>query len=140
MADSKISNLPVAGTLLSTDKLVGDFGAVPATKTVTMTVLAAFLSTLMSFFVTWKTKTGNYTAVAGDYIAADTTGGVFTITLPSFPTAGQPVDFSSGPLCSTNNLTIARNGQTIMSTASDLTVSTNNVQFTLVFDGTTWRL
>ena len=36
----------------------------------------------------WARKTSNYTAVNGDRIIADTSGGTFTVSLPATPTAG----------------------------------------------------
>ena len=65
----------------------------------------------------------------------------WTLTLPASPSSGDAVEvMDGGGTFSTNNLTIARNSQTIMSLAEDLTVSTNNVRVMLVFNGTTWRL
>lgn len=85
-------------------------------------------------------KTANYTAVSGDAVPCDTTGGAFAVTLPASPSDGDNVFISTGPACSTYNLTIARNGSTLMSLSEDMTVSNNNMQFFLEFDGTTWRL
>jgi hypothetical protein len=39
-----------------------------------------------------------------------------------------------------NNLTISRNGSTIMGLSEDMTLSTNNVGVGLVYNGTTWRI
>lgn len=39
----------------------------------------------------WVEKTANYTAAAGDAIAANTSAGAFTVTLPASPSAGQMV-------------------------------------------------
>ena len=41
---------------------------------------------------------------------------------------------------STNNLTIAGNGQTIMGQNEDLVVTVNNESFGLAWNGTTWRV
>jgi hypothetical protein len=89
----------------------------------------------------WKIKTANYTAVSGDRIAANTSSGAFTVTLPSSPSAGNYVEFSDGGgAFQTNNLTIGRNGSTIMGLSEDMTLSTNNVSVGLVYSGTTWRI
>lgn len=89
----------------------------------------------------WTTKTTTYTAVNGDRIAADTSGGAFTITLPATPTAGHYVEFTDGGgAWATNNLTIARNGSTIMGLSEDMICGINNMGFGLVYNGTTWRL
>ena len=86
----------------------------------------------------YYTPSANYTAVNGDQILVDTSGGGIgapvTITLPASPAVGNEVHFiDSGSNLSSNNLTIGRNGQPILGTASDLTVSTNGSAFTLVY-------
>ena len=86
----------------------------------------------------YYTPSANYTAVNGDQILVDTSGGGIgapvTITLPASPAIGNEVHFiDSGSNLSSNNLTIGRNGQPILGSASDLTVSTNGSAFTLVY-------
>jgi len=90
--------------------------------------------------LSWSVKTANYTAVAGDFILADTSGGVFAITLPASPSEGDAVTIKCGSSAATNNLTVGRNGSTIMGLAENMTVSENNVEFTLVYSGSTWAL
>ena len=69
----------------------------------------------------WTAKTTTYTAVTGDHLLADTSGGAFTITLPATPTAGDYIEFNDAKeTWATNNLTIARNGSNIDSLAEDL--------------------
>ena len=88
----------------------------------------------------WMVKTTTYTAVNKDAIAANTSGGAFTITLPASPSTGDSVTFAdSGHSFSTNNLTIARNGSTIESSATDLIADVSNVFLSLIYDGSTWR-
>ena len=88
----------------------------------------------------WIVKTTTYTAINKDAIAADTTGGAFTITLPASPAAGHFVTFAdSGHSFNTNNLTIGRNGSTIEASATDLIVDVSNIFVTLIYDGTTWK-
>lgn len=89
----------------------------------------------------WIVKSAAYTAVNGDRIAANTVGGAFSITLPASPSAGNYVEFTDGGgAFATNNLTVVRNGQTIMELSEDMTVSTNNIPFGLAFNGATWRI
>jgi hypothetical protein len=89
----------------------------------------------------WAIKTASYTAVSGDHLAADTSGGVFTVALPAAPTAGNYVEFADGGgAFGVNNLTISRNGSTIMGLSEDMTLSTNNISVGLVYNGTTWRI
>jgi hypothetical protein len=88
----------------------------------------------------WVVKTTTYTAVNKDAIAADTSGGAFTITLPASPSTGDSVTFAdSGHSFNTNNLTIARNGSTIESSATDLVADVSNIFLSLIYDGTTWK-
>lgn len=91
--------------------------------------------------VTWTLKTTTYTASVGDAIFADTTNSGFTITLPANPSLGDTVQFAdSEGTWATNNLTIARNGNTIMELAENLVCDENDLSFSLVYNGATWRI
>ena len=92
---------------------------------------------------TWITKTGTYTALSGDKIFANTTGGAFTITLPAAPAVGDEVRFVDlASTFDTNNLTIGRNSLKINGATADLTVATEDAAFALVYSGATygWKL
>lgn len=80
------------------------------------------------------------TADPGDTIIPDNSGGSVTINLPPTPASDTVVNFEAFPdnLLSTNNLTVGRNGQTIMGLAENMTVAVDNVRFSMRFDGTTW--
>jgi hypothetical protein len=87
------------------------------------------------------TKTSNYTALPGDFIYVDTlTTGAFTITLPSAPAVDTHLTILDikGNLASAN-VTLGRNGQTIMGLSEDMTISTNNIRVGVIFTGTDWR-
>ena len=89
------------------------------------------------------TKTANYTAVAGDRILCDTSGGAFTITLPASPNAGDKVHvLDAAASFDNNNLTIARNSKKIQGATADLTITTENTGIGLVFYNDTygWRI
>jgi hypothetical protein len=77
-------------------------------------------------------------AVAGNGYFCDTSGGAFTVTLPTTPALGDEISFVDyAGTFDTNNLTIGRNGNPIQGAASDLTVSVERAGLTLVFvDGT----
>jgi hypothetical protein len=66
-----------------------------------------------------------------------------SIDLPVDPTNGASVSFCdlTGTF-STNNLTIGRNGKTIMGLAEDLTIDTDNASFSLAYSAKTgdWRI
>jgi hypothetical protein len=74
-------------------------------------------------------KTSNYTASAGELISANTTGGSFTITLPSSPSVGQSVTVADiDRSWVRNNLTVAASGKTFTDNKGD--TSTNSKVFT----------
>jgi hypothetical protein len=85
----------------------------------------------------WALKTGNYTAVAGDGVMVDTSSTAITITLPI--SSGPPAlgDFvrilDATGNASTNNITVARNGNNIQGASSDLTIATNRAAIGLVY-------
>jgi hypothetical protein len=73
-------------------------------------------------------------AVAGNGYFCNTTGGAFTVTLPTSPVLGDFISFIDyAGTFDTNNLTIARNGKNIQGAAADLTVNVERAGFTLVF-------
>jgi hypothetical protein len=85
-------------------------------------------------------KIAAYTAVSGDYILADTSGGTFIITLPITPSVGNFVVIADPENWSTINLTVARNGSTIEGLSEDIIFNTGNIKVSLVYDGGTWRV
>jgi hypothetical protein len=79
--------------------------------------------------------------VSGDNLLVDTSAGAFTITLPITPAANATVYFQDAKgTFSTNNLTVARNGETIMGLSENLTVSTDDYGFGLIYNGSDWRI
>ena len=92
----------------------------------------------------------NYTVVSSartlesaDLIAADTSGGAFTLTLPLNPSNGDAVDiFDFSETFDTNPLTIARNGSKIESLTEDLVCNVEGAYFTLIYTGSTrgWQV
>lgn len=116
----EVTNAKVANTTLTNAKFAGSVGLNP-----------------------WTTKTTAYTAVAGDRISADTSGGAFTITLPSAPTDYTEVTFADHEGdWKTNNLTIARNGSNINGLAENLVCDVSEKQIVLRYEGATigWRV
>lgn len=85
-------------------------------------------------------KTANYTAVAGDKIAADVTGGAFTVTLPATPANGDTVEIiPANGTFATNNLTVARNGENIDGAATNSTLSSVQGSLYVYSSGNGWR-
>jgi hypothetical protein len=92
----------------------------------------------------WNTVviTSTYLASVGDEIIADTTGGTFTVTLPSTPNLGDKIKFvdSKGTWAS-NKVTVSRNGKNIANAASDLELDVAYGWAELVYDGIgDWKL
>ena len=96
----------------------------------------------------WKEIKANYTATSGDRLIVNTAsdgsnGTAFTVTLPASPSISDSVDFiDGGGACGTTNVTIARNGEVIMGSASNLVIDTDSATFALVYYNTThgWRV
>lgn len=89
----------------------------------------------------WSVQVGNYTAVNGDRIIANTTAGSFTITLPSG--AGRPtgayVQITDGGNWATNNLFINMAGATIEGINDTLAINIAQTTVEFIYDGTTWQ-
>lgn len=87
-------------------------------------------------------KTANYTAISGDAIQANTTGGTFTITLPATPAFNDVVRVEDyiGTF-DTNKLIIARNGSKIMGLAEDMDITTKwaSPKFTFIDATVGWK-
>ena len=82
----------------------------------------------------YKSTTSSYTAVDGDQIICDTTGGVLTITLPTGPSVGSEVSFiDGGQQYSVNALTVDPGVENISGSAGSINVTTDNENFTLVY-------
>jgi len=88
----------------------------------------------------WARKTSNYTSANNDAILADTSGGSWTLTLPSSPGVGDLVRVLDGADWATNNLTVARNGSTVEGDAADLVMNIGGVSVDFVYDGSTWQI
>jgi hypothetical protein len=86
-------------------------------------------------------KTANFTASDKQGVLADTSGGAFTVTLPATPATGaQVVVADAGAAWGTNNLTVARNGETIGDLAEDLICDITGASVQFVYDGSTWEV
>jgi hypothetical protein len=87
--------------------------------------------------VNWQTgsiKTATFTAVNGEGYFCNTSGGAFTMNLPSSPSAGNIVsvkDYANS--FDTQNLTIGRGGSNIGGLAQDAILSTEGTSITLVY-------
>ena len=79
-------------------------------------------------------KTANFNATAKEGYFLNTNSTTITATLPASPTLGDFISFVDyAGTFDTNNLTVARNGNPIQGSATDLTVATERAGFTLVY-------
>jgi hypothetical protein len=85
-------------------------------------------------------KSGNYIATANESIAADTSAGSWTLTLPPNPTNGSVLTVADAEASwGTNNLTIApSSGSTIQGLVQNLICNVSNRQVTLYFNTSSW--
>jgi hypothetical protein len=84
-------------------------------------------------------KSAAYTAVASDYVIADTTTAGFNFTLPASPSQGDRVCLiDEKGMFATNNIIVIRNGSTIRGVAEDLTVDVAWARVEFIYSGTTW--
>ena len=92
----------------------------------------------------WQAKkTSNFNVTVKEGYFVDTTSTTITATLPASPTIGDFVSFIDyAGTFDTNNFTVARNGNPIQGSATDLTVATERAGFTLVYVDSTqgWLL
>ena len=85
-----------------------------------------------------QTKTANYTAIAGDVIDADTSGGAWALTLPPTPSRDDCITITDlARTFATNNLTINVNGQKFEGQTGNITCS-YPVSFTARFTNATY--
>lgn len=86
-------------------------------------------------------RTTNFNADVNQRYGVSTTATAVTATLPSSPSLGDAIFFAdAGGNFSVNNLTLARNGNTIMGSASNLVVNINGDSLGVFWNGSTWRL
>jgi hypothetical protein len=79
-------------------------------------------------------QTTNFNVTAKEGYFVNTTTAAITATLPASPTLGDFVSFIDyAATFDTNNFTVARNGNPIQGSATDLTVATERAGFTLVY-------
>jgi len=86
--------------------------------------------------VDWQTsiKTATFTAASGEGYFCNTSGGAFTVNLPSSPSVGDIVAIKDyGSSFATNNLTIGRGGSNMNGDATDSVRDTDNESLTLVY-------
>jgi len=143
IAISKLATDPTNASNISSGTLANARLTGSGAITINGTSIALGASGDITAGTDWQSvKTANYTAVAGQGIFANTTGGAFTITLPASPTIGDEVhivDYAG--TFNSNNITVARNGSKIDSTAADAVLNVDRLSVRFVFIDATqgWR-
>ena len=130
---NKISPRTACGTTTLGDS--GDTFTIPAGVTITNNGTQTGFGREGS--VNWQTgsiKTATFTATSGEGYFCNTTAGVFTVNLPSSPSAGNIVAIKDyAQTFATNNLTVGRGGSNIEGVAADITLDGNGESVTLVY-------
>lgn len=88
-------------------------------------------------------KTSAYTASASDLVLCNTSGGAFTVTLPSSPTNGTSVGVTDTTNSfATNNLTVDPNGSSIDGNATTLIIDINGAYVSFVYNtgASSWKI
>jgi len=112
--------------------------AAPGTNT-TQLATTAFVQAAVTGLVKWTTvvKTTTYTAVAGDMVLANTSGGGFTVTLPA---AGSNANLSiriKKTSSDGNSLVIGRTGSDVIDGQTSQTITGQYTNIEVISDGTT---
>lgn len=106
----------------------------------TSTQLAPIISSgLMLAGIQYKSV--SFPVEATKFYLVDTSVNAVIATLPVAPATGDAITFQDASgTWGVNVLTIGRNGKNIMGLAEDLTVAVSDLQFTVWYNGTEWRL
>ena len=87
---------------------------------------------------TWSERSGSYTAIAGNKLFVDVSSVAATITLPASASLGDEVRIIDATgNCSTNNITINRNGHNINGDAEDLVIDVDRAAIGLAYYNST---
>ena len=99
--------------------------------------MGRYLTSTLNYATTNVVTGTSVTAASNQRVLC--TAGSITITLPASPTENdtiQVVDISG--TAGSSNITVARNGQEIQNSATDLTIDINNASPILVYSGATY--
>jgi len=103
------------------------------------TKINANFSELFTAFRGWQVIRSNYVAQNGDRIIADTSGGPFTIALPSSPTEGFYIEIADGGDFSTNNLLLT-SARPVEGFNQDIIFDIKGLSLEFVYVGTAWQI
>jgi hypothetical protein len=94
---------------------------------------------LYTAFRGWQVVRSDYTAQNGDRIIADTSGGPFSIALPSIPTEGFYVEIADGGDFSANNLLLTSE-KPVEGFDQDIIFDIKGLSLEFVYVGTAWQI
>lgn len=88
----------------------------------------------------WIEKEANYTASNQDKIFLTSSGGSFTIDMPTNPSMGDRVSLADGGYASTNNITVSGGGKKILGQNQNYTINTDYKVLDFIFfkDNSGW--
>lgn len=87
----------------------------------------------------WQPLSANTTLAANGWYAVDFTAGQLTLTLPATPSNNDMIRLYKSAGNAIDSI-IARNGQTIMELAEDMTIDSEITSLDIVFNGADWRI
>lgn len=130
----------VVYTNIDTDMVYDDRG-VQQTLTTTLNAIEGDIANHAPVYLS---ATLNTTAVANDYIFADTvTTGAFQVTLPASPVAGDVIhvlDVKSNFATASVTVVQALTAETIMGLAQNMVLNVDNKEYKLIYTGSDWRV
>jgi hypothetical protein len=132
ITDGSVDNVHLAGSIAN-DKLTN------SSITINGTSIALGASGTIVAGTDWQAvKTADFTAVAGEGYFIDTTSSAITVTLPASPSIGDEVSLVDyGGNSATNKITLNVNGNKILGSSLNKTISTNETGIILVYTDST---
>jgi hypothetical protein len=125
-------DLTLGGTFSATVSEISDLTATATELNYTDGVTSAIQTQLDSKNALPILKGTSYTAAVGEFVVATASG--ITITLPASPSAGDTVTVKDGTGdAAANTFTVARNGENIASSATDLIFDKNFAEITMSY-------
>jgi hypothetical protein len=137
-SDTKPTNIPDGATFYETDTLTPFLLVNGVWEDISLSGPTGYTGS-QGISYSWIRVTANYTASSNDGIVADTSGGIFNITLPASPSIGDSVVIGDGNDWSVNNLTVLPSGSDTIEGATSFILDVAGVKAEFVWDGSQWQ-